>query len=71
MEKFQAVPKILNMFYQDGQGDCSLTLLCKEENGKKKFLKHYLIIIVSKLTIFQAKTLEINRYPRVNFLFLD
>ena len=35
MEKFQAGPKILNMFYQDGQGDCSLTLLSKEENGNK------------------------------------
>lgn len=34
MEKFQAVPKILNMFSQDGQGHCSLTLLSTEENGK-------------------------------------
>ena len=43
MEKFQAVPKILNMFSQDGQGHCSLTLLSKEENGKilKALFNHY------------------------------
>lgn len=35
MEKFQAVPKILNMFYQDGQGDFHWLYSLKKKMEKK------------------------------------